>query len=164
MLTINEILAQELGQKQEYVDNVVQLIDEGNTIPFIARYRKALKEFELIEDGDRVLIGLSGGKDSLFLVEMLGRQRLHRGDDHLGCVTDKDVADGGSHHLHADGSAANARSLSPTRPAVALAVAADEVVRIAKTCVIHVARGKRPWHKLRLGSDAGTGGKRCHHA
>ena len=42
MLTINEILAQELGQKQEYVDNVVQLIDEGNTIPFIARYRKEL--------------------------------------------------------------------------------------------------------------------------
>ncbi len=42
MLTINEILAQELGQKQEYVDNVVRLIDEGNTIPFIARYRKEL--------------------------------------------------------------------------------------------------------------------------
>ena len=42
MLTINEILAQELGQKQEYVDNVVQLIDEGNTIPFIARYRKEM--------------------------------------------------------------------------------------------------------------------------
>ena len=42
MSTINEILAQELGQKQEYIDNVVQLIDEGNTIPFIARYRKEL--------------------------------------------------------------------------------------------------------------------------
>ena len=42
MLTINEILAQELGQKQEYVDNVVRLIDEGNTIPFIARYRKEM--------------------------------------------------------------------------------------------------------------------------
>ena len=42
MLTINEILAQELGQKQEYVENVVQLIDEGNTIPFIARYRKEM--------------------------------------------------------------------------------------------------------------------------
>ena len=42
MLTINEILAQELEQKQEYVDNVVRLIDEGNTIPFIARYRKEL--------------------------------------------------------------------------------------------------------------------------
>ena len=41
-MTINEILARELGQKQEYVDNVVKLIDEGNTIPFIARYRKEM--------------------------------------------------------------------------------------------------------------------------
>lgn len=39
------------------------------------RYRKALKEFSLIEEGDRILIGLSGGKDSLFLVETLGRQQ-----------------------------------------------------------------------------------------
>ena len=42
MLSINEILAQELGQKLEYVENVVTLIDEGNTIPFIARYRKEM--------------------------------------------------------------------------------------------------------------------------
>ena len=35
-------LAQELGVKSEYVENVVKLIDEGNTIPFIARYRKEL--------------------------------------------------------------------------------------------------------------------------
>ena len=35
-------LSQELKQKEEYVKNVVQLIDEGNTIPFIARYRKEL--------------------------------------------------------------------------------------------------------------------------
>ena len=42
MLTINEILAQELGQKLEYVENVVSLMDEGNTIPFIARYRKEM--------------------------------------------------------------------------------------------------------------------------
>ena len=42
MLTINEILAQELGQKQEYIDNVIALMDEGNTIPFIARYRKEM--------------------------------------------------------------------------------------------------------------------------
>ena len=40
MQTISEILAQELGQKLEYVENVINLIDEGNTIPFIARYRK----------------------------------------------------------------------------------------------------------------------------
>ena len=42
MQTISEILAQELGQKHEYVTNVISLIDEGNTIPFIARYRKEL--------------------------------------------------------------------------------------------------------------------------
>ena len=42
MVSINEILARELGQKPEYVENVVALIDEGNTIPFIARYRKEL--------------------------------------------------------------------------------------------------------------------------
>ena len=42
MQSIVEILAQELGQNQKYVENVVQLIDEGNTIPFIARYRKEM--------------------------------------------------------------------------------------------------------------------------
>ena len=42
MLSIQEILAQELGQKLEYVENVVALMDEGNTIPFIARYRKEM--------------------------------------------------------------------------------------------------------------------------
>ncbi len=42
MQTITEILAQELGQKLTYVENVVSLIDEGNTIPFIARYRKEM--------------------------------------------------------------------------------------------------------------------------
>ena len=40
MKTITELLAQELGCKEEYVTNVVTLLDEGNTIPFIARYRK----------------------------------------------------------------------------------------------------------------------------
>ncbi len=39
------------------------------------RYRKAVKEFRLIEDGDNILVALSGGKDSLFLVELLGRQQ-----------------------------------------------------------------------------------------
>ena len=42
MLTIAEILSQELGQKLEYIENVIALIDEGNTIPFIARYRKEM--------------------------------------------------------------------------------------------------------------------------
>ena len=28
--------------KREYVENIIKLIDDGNTIPFIARYRKEL--------------------------------------------------------------------------------------------------------------------------
>ena len=35
-------LARELGRSAEHVENVVRLLDEGNTIPFIARYRKEL--------------------------------------------------------------------------------------------------------------------------
>ena len=42
MLSIAEILSQELGQKLQYVQNVIDLMDEGNTIPFIARYRKEM--------------------------------------------------------------------------------------------------------------------------
>ena len=42
MRSITEILAEELGQKLEYIENVVTLMDEGNTIPFIARYRKEM--------------------------------------------------------------------------------------------------------------------------
>ena len=41
-MDIIKTLARELGQKEAYVQNVVDLIDEGNTIPFIARYRKEL--------------------------------------------------------------------------------------------------------------------------
>lgn len=42
METIIQLLAEELNQNPQYVENVVKLIDEGNTIPFIARYRKEL--------------------------------------------------------------------------------------------------------------------------
>ena len=42
MKDIIEILAEELHKDPQHVENVVRLIDEGNTIPFIARYRKEL--------------------------------------------------------------------------------------------------------------------------
>ena len=42
MENIISALSIELKQKEEYVKNVVELLDEGNTIPFIARYRKEL--------------------------------------------------------------------------------------------------------------------------
>lgn len=42
METITQILARELGQKEAYVENIVKLLDDGNTVPFIARYRKEM--------------------------------------------------------------------------------------------------------------------------
>ncbi len=40
MTDIAKILAQELGIKTTQVEATIKLIDEGNTIPFISRYRK----------------------------------------------------------------------------------------------------------------------------
>ena len=39
-MNINEMLAAEFSLRPEQVEKTVALIDEGNTIPFIARYRK----------------------------------------------------------------------------------------------------------------------------
>lgn len=41
-LNINEILKQEFRLRDEQINNTIKLIDEGNTIPFIARYRKEM--------------------------------------------------------------------------------------------------------------------------
>lgn len=41
-MDIKLILLKEFGLKQWQIDNTLNLIDEGNTIPFIARYRKEL--------------------------------------------------------------------------------------------------------------------------
>ena len=58
MNNINSIIAEELKVKVSQVDAAVNLIDEGNTIPFIARYRKevtgGLSDEQLRELGDRL--------------------------------------------------------------------------------------------------------------
>lgn len=41
-MDINKTIAKEFGLRQEQVDNTIELIDDGKTIPFIARYRKEL--------------------------------------------------------------------------------------------------------------------------
>ena len=39
------------------------------------QFKKALTDYSMLADGDRILIGLSGGKDSLCLLEMLARRQ-----------------------------------------------------------------------------------------
>ena len=41
-MNINEILKNEFNLRDEQINNTIKLIDEGNTIPFIARYRKEM--------------------------------------------------------------------------------------------------------------------------
>ena len=42
-MDINAKLASEFSLRPQQVEATVKLIDEGNTIPFIARYRKEVK-------------------------------------------------------------------------------------------------------------------------
>ena len=54
---------------------MAQFTEEEKTIRRIEkRFSKGLVEYGLIEDGDKILIGLSGGKDSLALVELLAKR------------------------------------------------------------------------------------------
>lgn len=41
-LSINKLIAQELNIKQQQIDATVKLLDDGNTVPFVARYRKEI--------------------------------------------------------------------------------------------------------------------------
>lgn len=43
------------------------------------RFNKASKEYGLLEDGDKIVLGLSGGKDSLMLLKLLAeRSRIYK--------------------------------------------------------------------------------------
>lgn len=48
--------------------------EEKTLLRIEKRFGKGVVEYGLIEDGDKILIGLSGGKDSLALVELLARR------------------------------------------------------------------------------------------
>ena len=66
-MTIIEQLARELNRPAEHIENVVRLLDEGNTIPFIARYRRAL-QLLVRPLGDKTSVGILEDKgDSLHL-------------------------------------------------------------------------------------------------
>ncbi|MBQ6602550.1 MAG: RNA-binding transcriptional accessory protein [Eubacterium sp.] len=80
MDNITLLLAQELNKPAELVENVIKLLDEGNTIPFIARYRKeahgAMDDTTLRELEDRLkyLRNLQDRKEEVLrLIEKAGK-------------------------------------------------------------------------------------------
>ena len=79
-MDINRKLAEEFGIRAEQVEKTVTLIDEGNTIPFIARYRKevtgGLTDVTLRDLGERLeyLRGLEERKEEVCrLIEEQGK-------------------------------------------------------------------------------------------
>ena len=65
---------------QPIFEDMTQFTEEEKTIRRIERrFNKGVVQYRLIEEGDKILIGLSGGKDSLALVELLGkRARIYK--------------------------------------------------------------------------------------
>ncbi len=79
-MDINRILIEEFKLKPFQVENTIKLIDEGNTIPFIARYRKEqtgnLNDVILRELYDRLnyLRNLKGRQEEVIrLIEEQGK-------------------------------------------------------------------------------------------
>ena len=71
MDSIIQQIAAELNKQPDHVENVVRLLDEGNTIPFIARYRKELHgamddtSLRTLEERLRYLRGLAERKEAV---------------------------------------------------------------------------------------------------
>ena len=73
---IIETLARELGKDPRHVENVVRLLDEGSTVPFIARYRKELHGAM----DDTALRTLEERLSRLcYQVQQLAQQQVHYG-------------------------------------------------------------------------------------
>ncbi|SHH64982.1 tRNA 2-thiocytidine biosynthesis TtcA family protein [Clostridium grantii] len=46
--------------------------------PIWSKFVKALKDFELIEEGDKIAIAISGGKDSMLMAKLFQQLKMHR--------------------------------------------------------------------------------------
>ena len=70
MKSVAQIIAGELSVQERQVDAAIQLLDEGSTVPFIARYRKEVTggltdtDLRTLEERLRYLRDWNGGADT----------------------------------------------------------------------------------------------------
>lgn len=100
MIDVNERLAKELNISIKQVESTVNLLDEGNTIPFIARYRKevtgGLTDLTLRELFQRLtyLRNLNGRKEDVIrIIEEQGKLTEEIKSNILKCETITEVED-----------------------------------------------------------------------
>ncbi len=100
MDAIIQTLAHELNRNEEHIKNVVNLIDEGATIPFIARYRKELhgsmddQALRTLADRLQYLRNLNERKDEVkALIENQGKLTKELSDAIAAAATLAEVED-----------------------------------------------------------------------
>lgn len=100
MNNINSILSKELSISIKYIDAVIDLLDQGNTVPFIARYRKevtgGMSDETLRELFERLtyLRNLSSKKEDVIrLIEEQGKLTEELKTSIINCKTVTEVED-----------------------------------------------------------------------
>ena len=100
MNKITQILAGEFNLREDKVDATIKLIDEGNTIPFIARYRKEVTgnmSDEVLRDFDerlKYLTNLESRKEDVIrLIDAQGKLTDELKEKIISATTVKDVDD-----------------------------------------------------------------------
>lgn len=61
---------------EDYCANVEKSIRTKFRLPLMSRFIKAIKQYELIKEGDKIAVCISGGKDSMLMAKLF--QELHR--------------------------------------------------------------------------------------
>lgn len=71
-------LREEMKKKvdEDYCANVEKSIRTKFRLPLMSRFIKAIKQYELIKEGDKIAVCISGGKDSMLMAKLF--QELHR--------------------------------------------------------------------------------------
>ena len=66
-----------MEQQQGFIDFIEQSIIKKFRKPIWRRFTKAIKEYELIQEGDKIAVCISGGKDSMLLAKLIQEIKKH---------------------------------------------------------------------------------------